>query len=32
MSDQDRNRFVLRIILAGVALLVVASFAVGIKW
>jgi len=29
---QERNRLVRRIILAGVAVLVVASFLVGIRW
>jgi len=29
---RERNRWVVRIILAGVGVLVAASFAVGIKW
>jgi len=33
MSDlQERNRWVRRIILTGVAVLVVASFLVGVRW
>ena len=32
MDLRERNRRVLRIIMAGVALLIAASFAVGIRW
>ena len=33
MTDlRDRNRWVLRILLAGIAVLLAAGFAVGIRW